>query len=133
MIFRLYHQKNFALAKLILGLAFLAPWAAAAEPGAAPPSLNYASFVCWDYPQLPHLRAWKETERIVAATLTEGYPALGKLPRQENGSPDQLKDFLRKLPDAPDQLTVVYLAAHQSPGGQWYFPDRSVIDSRTAA
>jgi hypothetical protein len=122
--------RNFALAKLVIAvcLVFPAPRAAAGEPASAQPSVSYASFVCWNYPQLPQLRAWKETERIVAATLTEGYPALRNLPRQENGSPDQLKDFLRALPDAPDQITLVYLAAHQSPGGQWYFPDRRVVD-----
>ena len=101
-----------------------------AEPGAASSTHagNYASLVCWDYSQLPKLQAWKETERILTTTLTEAYPSLHKLSREENGSPGQLKDFLRKLPDAPEQFTIVYLAAHQSPGGQWYFPDRSVAD-----
>jgi hypothetical protein len=98
--------------------------AAAASP--LPLAPNYGSFVCWDYAQLPPLRAWKETETIIAATLAESYPALRQLPRRENGSPAQLTDFLRRLPDDPDQLTLVYLAVHQSPGGQWHFPDRSV-------
>lgn len=126
MIFR---RGSRAFAGLVFGiyLVFPALRIVAAELAAASPALGYASFVCWKYPQLPQLRAWKETERIIATTLTEAYPALQKGPRQENGSPDQLKDFLRKLPDGADQLTLVYLAAHQSPGGQWYFPDRSVV------
>jgi hypothetical protein len=113
----------FSCAKLILGLAFLAPWAMAGEPGVSPPSVGYASFVSWNYSQLPQLRAWKETERIIATTLAEGYPALRELQHVENGSPEQLKDFFRKLPDAPNQLTLVYLGGHQSPAGEWYFTD----------
>jgi hypothetical protein len=102
--------------------------AADGVPAAVSSSPGYASFVCWNYSQLPQLKAWKETERIIGLTLAEAYPDLRKLPRQENGSPGQLKDFLRKLPDIPGQVDIVYLAAHQSPGGQWYFPDRSVVD-----
>jgi len=72
------------------------------------------------------MRAWRETGDIIAATLSGSYPALPQIRRQENGSPAQLKDFLRQLPDDPNRITVVYLAAHQSPGGQWHFTDRSV-------
>jgi len=118
---------SFALAKLVVSVC-LAFTVSGAASGASSPSLGYASFVCWNYPQLPKLLAWKETEKVIAATLTESYPGLQKLPRQENGSPGELNDFLRRLPDAPDQITLVYLAAHQSPAGQWYFPDHSVVD-----
>jgi hypothetical protein len=113
---------------LVLCVALAVPPSAPAEPGTPAPVLGYASFVCWDYARLPQLRAWKESEKIIATTLAEAYPGLQKLSREENDSPGQLQDFLRKLPDAPGQLTVVYLAAHQSPAGQWYFPDGSVAD-----
>jgi len=119
-------MKLVSRARFVLLACLIVPLARAAEPAA--PAPGYASFVCWDYSQLPQLRAWKESEKIIAATLTEAYPALQKLPRIENGTPEQLNDFFRKLPDAHDRLTIVYLAAHQSPGGQWVFPDRRVAD-----
>jgi len=121
---------NVDLVKLAVGLclAFSLFRPATCETVATPPALGFASFVCWNYPQLPRLRGWKETEKIIATTLTEAYPNRQNLPRPENGSPDQLKDFLRRLPDAPNSMTLVYMAAHQSPSGQWYFPDGSVAD-----
>jgi len=113
-----------ALFVFALCLALL-PSPAIAQQAAAP---AYASFVCWNYPQLPKLRPWQQTENIIATTLTEAYPALQKLPREQNGSQQQLKDFLRQLPDQPGRITLVYLAAHQSPAGEWNFPDRTVAD-----
>ncbi len=120
---------HFAIPKFLLTLstAFAVSLACGESP-VSPPAVGYASFVCWDYSQLPRLRAWKESEQIIATTLAEAYPGLQNLSREENGSPDQLKDFLHKLPDEPGPFTVVYLAAHQSPSGQWNFPDRSVAD-----
>ena len=113
---------------LALGIVFAMTPRACAESISSQPALGYGSFVCWDYARLPQLRAWKETEKIIATTLAEADPDLQRLPHEENGAPGQLTDFLRKLPDVPGQLTIVYLAAHQSPGGQWYFPDGSVAD-----
>ena len=92
------------------------------------PGIGYASFVCWDYAQLPQLLAWKESSRLIGMTLAEAYPGLRPLAHEENGSPAQLTGFLRQLPDAPDRIDLVYLAAHQSSAGQWVFPDRSVAD-----
>jgi hypothetical protein len=98
---------------------------AVAAPAPLPAAPTYASFVCWKYTALPPLPAWKETESIIATTLAESFPTLRTLDRRENGSPQVLKSFLAQLPDAADQITVVYLAAHQTPSGRWVFPDRS--------
>jgi hypothetical protein len=126
----IFHQRrgNFTLTKLIFCAGLIFPgFPAMAEPSKASSSLAYGSFICWKYPQLSSLRAWKETEKIIATTLAESYPTLQRLERLENGSPQQLRDFLSKLPDGPNHLTLIYLAAHQSHGGQWYFTDRSVF------
>lgn len=121
--------KRYFLAQFLLGayLILTSARGIAEQTNAPTPAPGYASFVCWKYAKLPQLKAWKETERIIALTLTEAYPALRKLPREENGSPEQLKDFLRQLPDAPGQFHIVYLAAHQSPAGQWVFPDGRAV------
>ena len=98
---------------------------------AADPGVNYASFVCWKYRRLPQLAAWTETEKVIAATLAQAYPNLHTFERQENGTPDQLCQFLRQLPDDATTPTLVYLAAHQTPGGQWFFTDGTPYSWKT--
>jgi hypothetical protein len=129
------HPRHLAIARFLLALYAASGLASteALEAGVAPAPVSYSSFVCWDYAHLPQLRAWKESERLIGMTLAEGYPGLQSLAHEENGSPAQLKDFLRKLLDAPGRIDLVYLAAHQSRGGRWYFPDGSVTDWATLA
>ncbi len=120
MIFRL-RRTNSPSAGFVLALGLIFPLTLSAETSSAP--LNYASAVCWKYEHLPHLRAWQETEKIILTALAEGVPQLHSLAREQNDSAEQLQEFFRKLPDSDDSLTIIYLAAHQSPAGQWYFPD----------
>lgn len=120
MIFR-SRRTNSHFAGFAFALGLIIPLSLSAETSPAP--INYASAVCWKYQHLPQLRAWQETEKIIATALAESFPPIHTLAREQNDSAEQLQSFLRKLPDSDEPLTIVYLAAHQSPAGQWYFPD----------
>lgn len=92
----------------------------ARHPGA--PRVRFESFVGIRYDRLPKLRGWASAARVIEKTLGEWFPDLTRGQAIEDGSPDDLVTFLRRLPgpDAAD-ISVVYLASQQAADGSWTF------------
>jgi hypothetical protein len=99
------------------GLLFsLGLWAVSTAAG----ETTLDAFVVWDYAGRPRLEAWRNTARVIEATA-------GAQRKQwiENGTPQDLAAFLGKLSgERGEAVSLVYLAAHQSPAAEWDFRAR---------
>jgi hypothetical protein len=93
-----------------------------AEKHFAKAKVCFAGFVNWDFHHRQRLRSWKATARVIQRTLEFWYPQSRNHPLVENGSPETFRQFLHSLPGEQDcDFSVVYLANHQSPAGEWDF------------
>ncbi len=110
---------------LLMFACFLGTLAEGKEPQAAP---FYASVVEWNYPQLPKLIGWRESDTLIATVLSENYRAT-RLSGECNAA--GFSGWLESIHAAQSThptFTLIYLAAHQSPSGQWVFTDGTFLD-----
>jgi len=94
-------------------------------------TVAFDAFVNWDFKHRDNLSGWRSTATVMQRTLEIWFPGTRVHSVVENGSPEQLHAFLRALPGERDcGLSVVYLASHQSPAGEWDFTQRRVVSWR---
>src|SRR5207244_8473112 len=92
----------------------------AAEQGSASPDVCFDAFVNWDFHHRQNLGAWKATAQVIQRTLDIWHLQGPTDSVAENGSPDELRQFLRVLPrENSCDISLVYLASHQSRAGEW--------------
>lgn len=107
----------------VLGESF----SASAAASTAPHRLD--AFVNWDYRHRQKLKGWRNTAILIRKTLAEWSrgPEVGET--VENAGPTALRGFLTQLDSRRGDggMHMVYLSAHQSPAGEWEFPDRQKI------
>jgi hypothetical protein len=85
----------------------------------------FAGFVNWDFHHRRKLRSWKATALVIQRTLEFWYPQVRNCRLVENGTPETFRRFLHSLPEEQDcDFSIVYLASHQSPAGEWDFTQR---------
>lgn len=91
-------------------------------PG-TPSKADFAGFVNWDFTQRKKLAGWKNTARVIERTIQTWYPSTRIHTLAENGTRQDLEKFLGSLPSKKQcDLSIVYLASHQSPAAEWSFP-----------
>ena len=87
--------------------------------------MDFHSFVNWDYRFRRKLNGWKATEAAIRKTLEEWAPGRTAHTLVENGTSQDFREFLHALPTREKcDLSIVYLASHQSPEGEWDFVQR---------
>ncbi len=117
---------------LILLLCILTGTPASAQPRTQSADLH--SFVNWDFRHRKKLRGWRATETVILKTLEQSHAGRAAHTLVENGSPSSLRDFLRSLPTRAEcGFSIVYLASHQSPDGEWDFMQRKLESLGTLA
>ena len=91
-------------------------------------SARLDSFVNWDYRHRKKLKGWQTTAFVIQRTLSEWYPAgHSSALLVENQPAVELPKFLSALPTRRDcHFSLVYLASHQSPAGEWDFTQRRI-------
>ncbi|MGB8354951.1 MAG: hypothetical protein WCD79_13735 [Chthoniobacteraceae bacterium] len=109
----------------------------AAEKPAQPPratiSVGFDGFVNWDFHHRMKLVGWKTTAQVIQRTLDLWYPRHARFSTMENGSPDAFEAFLHALPGKKDcDISIVYLASHQSPVAEWDYTQRKYLTLRRA-
>jgi len=117
-------RNRFLLSVMVFLSGFAAVWGRAqdAEKGPTGPRVRFDSFVNENYRHLPALHGWQNTRAVMASSLAGWFLILEQGQAVTDGTPDQLADFLKKLPGAKDcDISVVYLASQQSARGDWEF------------
>lgn len=100
---------------------------ATADPAHARPSADFHGFVNWDYRHQRKLKGWRATAIAIQKILGEWYPGRSTHTLVENGTGGTLREFLHSLPTRSDcDLSIVYLASHQSPEGDWDFVQKKL-------
>ena len=110
----------------LLCLSFVASMAGAEEThsqAASPrPTTDFHAFVNWDFHHRKKLKGWQATALAIQRSLAQWSPGRSTHRLVENGDPAALRGFLHALPArAGCELSIVYLASHQSPAGEWDF------------
>ena len=78
------------------------------------------------------LKGWRATAIAIQKMLGEWYPERSTHTLVENGTGGTLREFLQSLPTRADcELSVVYLASHQSPNGEWDFVQKKLESLNT--
>lgn len=96
------------------------------------PRVDVQSFVNWDFRHRPKLKGWRSTAIAIQKTLDQWYPGRSVHTLVENGTRETLREFLHSLPTRADcELSVVYLASHQSPNGEWDFVQKKLESLNT--
>lgn len=93
---------------------------------ATPVSVQFDSFVQWDFKHREKLRGWKTTAAVIEHALQQWYGSKSTIhPISENGSPAELRQFLNSLPTGRSPTwSLAYFATHQSPSAEWDFTAR---------
>jgi hypothetical protein len=100
----------------------------AAEKDSAAPNVCFDGFVNWDFHHRQKLGGWKTTARVIQRTLDIWHLQSPTHSLVENGPPDALRQFLRTLPrENSCDISLVYLASHQSPAGEWDFTQKKIL------
>ena len=115
----------------LLCMALLPGAALAAEdhpqPAASRTKADLHAFVNWDFRHRRKLKGWRATATAIQRTLEQCYPARSAHSLTENGTKDALRDFFHALPTRANcDLSIVYLASHQSPEGEWDFVQKGL-------
>ena len=114
---------------VVLAAGFCGPMGAEPQgtaPGAATPQsrcrVQLDSFVGIHYTKLPVLRGWAATAEVIRKTLSEWFPEFVQGQSVVDGSPEDLVNFLKRLPglDTAD-FSVVCLASQGAADGSWAF------------
>lgn len=88
----------------------------------------FSSGINEKFPHRKQLYGWVNTSRIIEVTLREWYGSVVPGPQMLNGSPADWKVFLRQVPAGkPQQLSILYLASHQTGAAEWEFKDKQQI------
>jgi hypothetical protein len=119
---------------LVAGLLFVLSSTGGSDASEVPsrsaasrPAVDFHGFVNWDFRHRRKLKGWLATARVIQGTLDQCYPGRSAYTLMENGTPDALRGFLHSLPARAEcDLSVVYLASHQSPEGKWDFVQRKL-------
>lgn len=91
--------------------------------------VHLAAFVNWDYRDRQKLRGWMATATVVARSLALWHPRGFHQELVTNGDPAQLSRFFASLPGEGEcDLSVVYLASHQSRDTFWHFTQGTAAD-----
>lgn len=97
------------------------------QPATARTKADLHSFVNWDFRHRRKLKGWRATETAIQRTLEQWFPGRPTHTLVENGNAGALRAFLGALPARADcDLSVVYLASHQSPAGEWDFVQKNL-------
>jgi len=100
----------------------------AAEKDSAGPDVCFDGFVNWDFHHRQRLGGWKATAEVIQRTLDIWHLQRPTHSLVENGPPEALRQFLRALPrENSCDISLVYLASHQSPAGQWDFTQKKIV------
>ena len=100
----------------------------AAEKDSAAPNVCFDGFVNWDFHHRQKLGAWKATAQVIQRTLDIWHLQSPTPSLVENGPPDALRQFFYTLPrENSCDISLVYLASHQSPAGGWDFTQKKVL------
>ncbi len=88
---------------------------------------DFHAFVNWDFRYRKKLKGWQATATAIQKTIEQWYPRRPTHTVAENGTPESLRRFLYSLPKQADcDLSIVYLASHQSPEGEWDFVQKKL-------
>ena len=91
----------------------------ATPPG---PRVDFHAFVNWDFRHRKSLKGWRATSVAIQRSIEQWYPGRSPHTVVENGTAAELRNFLHTLPTGSDcNFSIVYLASHQSPAGEWDF------------
>jgi hypothetical protein len=97
------------------------------QPAASRPEVAFRGFVNWDFRHRRKLKGWKATAIAIQKMLDEWHPGRTTHTLVENGTPGDLRKFLHSLPTRADcDLSIVYLASHQSPAAEWDFVQKKL-------
>jgi hypothetical protein len=100
----------------------------AAETNSAASSVCFDGFVNWDFHHRQKLGAWKATAQVIQRTLDIWHLQSPTHSLVENGPPDALRQFFGALPGENNcDISLVYLASHQSPAGEWDFTQKKIV------
>jgi hypothetical protein len=92
------------------------------------PRVYFDGFVNWKFHHRQKLKSWKTTALVIEQTLKFWYPQSTSCLLVENGSPGIFRRFLHFLPrEQSCDVSIVYLASHQSSAGEWDFTQKEVI------
>ena len=95
--------------------------------GGAEARTDFHGFVNWNFHHRKSLVSWRATATAIQRTLAQWYPGRSPHTLVENGSPAALGKFFHGLPAGSDcDFSIVYLASHQSPAGEWDFVTRQM-------
>jgi hypothetical protein len=98
-----------------------------AEPAVPPRHTSRITADCsaavnWDFARLPKLDAWRNTSLVIRKTMAQWYPPGISGRTIENAGRESLRGFFSVLSKSEaSDWSIVYLASHQSRGGQWQF------------
>jgi len=88
----------------------------------------FSAFVNSSFRRRQKLTAWKTTALAIRRTLEIWYPEHLTCSFVENGPPETFRQFLHGLPAGKDcGISLVYLCSHQSPAGEWDFPEEKLL------
>jgi hypothetical protein len=126
---------------LVAGLLFVLSSTGGSDASEVPsrsavsrPAVDFHGFVNWDFWHRRKLKGWMATARAIQGTLDQCYPGRSAHTVMENGTSGALNGFLHSLPTRTEsELSVVYLASHQSPEGKWDFVQRKLEPLSTIA
>ncbi|MCX6981367.1 MAG: hypothetical protein NTV08_11530 [Verrucomicrobia bacterium] len=94
---------------------------------ASRPQADFHAFVNWNFRHRQKLKGWRATAAAIRHTLEQCH--YRRLPGTfvENGSKETLREFLHALPNRSQcDLSIVYLASHQSADAKWDFVQRGL-------
>ena len=113
---------------VVLLLAAVIILTAPAEKVFAARTVCFDAFVNWDFHHRQKLEAWKVTAQVIQRTLDVWHLENPAHSLVENGSPDALRQFFSALPREDNcDISLVYLASHQSPAGEWDFTQKKIL------
>jgi hypothetical protein len=116
------------LAQVILFLTIINCPAIAAEKPSAVRTVCFDAFVNWDFHHRQKLRGCKATAQAIQQTLHACRMRNQRPLVKENGTPDALRQFFCDLPGEKDcDISLVYLASHQSRAGEWDFTQGKLL------
>lgn len=91
----------------------------------------FDSFTAVNYEKNRSLHGWRTTRTAVNTTLKLWYDRLDVRQTVEDGTPAELKTFLRDLPGPEDcDISVVYLGSNQNVRADWEFVNGEFVNWR---
>jgi hypothetical protein len=109
--------------KVVVLLGLLLPVAVYPARSEVPDTVDYFSYVNWDYRHRNDLVGWKNTSILIQASFRQwGCSVLWE--KLENSDASQLTQFQQQIRSLKSSsLRVIYMASHQTPSGRFDFPN----------